>query len=92
MAQFVTRVELLNASSDDYEKLHGEMKKRFFERNISGDDGKTYTLPTATYSIDSSLPIEEVRNSAVSAAAETGKVAWVITSGSTLSWSLPIEQ
>jgi hypothetical protein len=42
------RIELFNASDDDYAKLHGHMKAEGFRRTVRRD-GERYKLPTGTY-------------------------------------------
>lgn len=49
MNQYTTRVELHDASWDDYTKLHAEMKRRGFSQTITADDGAVYELPPAEY-------------------------------------------
>ncbi|WP_369067464.1 hypothetical protein [Burkholderia gladioli] len=89
MADFVTRVELHGANSEDYERLHGEMRVRFFKRTIDADDGTTYHLPSAMYSYSDDVTAEFVREKAKEAASAIGKSCWVITCGGKMSWYLP---
>lgn len=50
MAQFIIRVELHNANSDDYEILHDAMFQLDFFKVIKDDNtGIYYSLPTAEY-------------------------------------------
>ncbi|HAZ4812037.1 TPA: hypothetical protein J5T73_000193 [Enterobacter cloacae] len=50
MTNYTVRVELHDADSDDYDKLHDEMRKQGFSKRIKiGDD--TWELPTAEYSL-----------------------------------------
>ena len=49
MAASTTRVELHDASSSDYNKLHDEMEKEGFTRTWKTDNGSVYHLPTAEY-------------------------------------------
>ena len=51
MPTTITRVELhgVNHGSNEYAVLHVEMKKRGFLQSLSGDNGKSYELPTAEY-------------------------------------------
>lgn len=78
MAHFITRVELHDASVSDYEKLHAEMEARGFSRNVKGEDGIIYQLPTAEYVYICSEKVEKVRNKAARAAASTGKTYSVV--------------
>jgi hypothetical protein len=78
MAKFLVRVELHGASWDDYEALHAEMGYRDFSREVTGDNGRTYQLPTAEYVIHSAAGLEEVRTLASDAAQTTGRKFGVI--------------
>lgn len=78
MAKFLTRVELHHANENDYELLHAEMAIRGFSREITGDNGQSYQLPTAEYVIRSSSELEDVRALACAAAKTTGRKFEVI--------------
>jgi hypothetical protein len=73
MARYVTRVELHDAHSGDYEKLHLFMAIRAFYRIITSDDGRVYDLPSATYFSYGAEPASCVRALATEAAAALGK-------------------
>jgi len=49
MTSYTTRVELHDAESDDYTRLHAAMKKQGFTQTITSDKGTVYPLPTAEY-------------------------------------------
>jgi hypothetical protein len=90
MTTFLTRVELHVATAADYEKLHDEMAKRRFSRQIRANDGTMYHLPTAEYSSYAELSTDAVRELADAAIAATGKTGWVITvRWDSASWRLP---
>ena len=78
MANFLVRVELHGAAWDDYEALHAEMANRGFSREIAGDNGNTYQLPTAEYAIRTDSGLESVRSLAAQAAQATGRKFGVI--------------
>lgn len=78
MAKFLVRVELHGATWDDYEALHAEMAYRGFSREVTGDDGCTYQLPTAEYVIHTDGALEAVRTLAAQAAQATGRKFGVI--------------
>jgi hypothetical protein len=78
MAKFLVRVELHGAVYDDYETLHAEMACRGFSREVVGDDGRTYQLPTAEYVIHSNSGLEGVRILAAAAAQATRRKYGVI--------------
>lgn len=75
---YLVRVELHDASRADYEALHAAMAARGFARTIRGSDGVVYHLPTAEYMVDTVAGGEQVRSTADSAAATTGKKHGVI--------------
>lgn len=78
MAKYLVRVELHAASWDDYEALHAEMADRGFGREITGDNGRSYKLPTAEYVIHAEGGVEGVRALAAEAAKTTGRKFGVI--------------
>jgi hypothetical protein len=67
VSKFTTRVELHDADSDDYTKLHSEMERKGFARTITVDD-KTYRLPTAEYNYEGNETRDQVRDKAEEAA------------------------
>jgi hypothetical protein len=89
MSSFITRVELQNASAEDYERLHAEMEARGFKRTITGGNGKRYKLPTATYSCSFDGTASKVSDKARNAADATGRRNWIITTEGASSWYLP---
>lgn len=78
MANYLARVELELAGLEDYERLHTGMRRRGYLREIAGEDGEVYVLPTGTYYVtDSSAVLSVALSAAVDAANETGKPAAV---------------
>jgi hypothetical protein len=73
MAKYLVRVELHNATRDDYEALHLEMALRSFCREVTGSSGRAYQLPTAEYVMDAEEEVEDVRALAAEAARSTGR-------------------
>ena len=86
MAKCTTRVELHNATGEDYDKLHDAMESIGFSRLIYGSDGVWYHLPWAEYNIDAPVGIEEVRDKASQAAATTGCKAAILVTEGTRAW------
>jgi hypothetical protein len=88
MANYMARVELHQAGPEDYERLHASMQERGYVREMRGEDGVTYQLPTGTYFVtNTSAMLHVALNAAVDAAKETGKSAAVIvTDWSTARW------
>lgn len=79
MANFITRVELHQASWQDYESLHKQMEARGFSRAIRSNDGVWYKLPTAEYVLSATLTATQVRDLATLAANATGRSNSVLT-------------
>jgi hypothetical protein len=69
MPQFITRVELYGATSEDYLRLNAAMDSRGFKNTIVLEDDSVCMLPTAEYLLlSSSLTTQQVLNEAQSAA------------------------
>lgn len=84
----MTRIELHDADSDDYEILHAAMEAEGFERTITSYDGVTYHLPTAEYYRETNLTRQEVLDAAKHAATETDrKFGAVVTESNGITWS-----
>ncbi|WP_241609242.1 DUF2622 domain-containing protein [Rosenbergiella australiborealis] len=66
MADFTVRVELHDATSQDYENLHQVMTSSGFQRSIISTEGIRYNLPEAEYDFSSeSLGLESVLDKAI---------------------------
>jgi hypothetical protein len=77
---FITRVELLDATENDYLRLQAEMDARGFSRVIPNNDGRRRTLPTGMYFIQ--RPVSDpaaINNIAVEAADKTKRKHRVIS-------------
>lgn len=84
---YTVRVELHDATWDDYETLHTAMGQIGFSRTIKGDDGKLYQLPTAEYDASGNCDATQVRTLASGAAAKTGKkFAVLVTTAGVRAW------
>jgi hypothetical protein len=81
MSRFTTRVELHEASEDDYEELHVAMENEGFRRTITGDEGE--------YHLVGDITEDQVLQRAKRAAATTGKsYSILVTEGSRKWWNL----
>ncbi|UVE64755.1 hypothetical protein L2Y90_12945 [Burkholderia pyrrocinia] len=80
MPQFMTRVELHNASAADYLRLHEAMATKHFARRIQDTQGNWYHLPTAEYHSFGDIDANTVLELAKAAVQSIGKTASVITS------------
>lgn len=73
MPNFLTTVELRDASAEDYTKLNARMESLGFSRSIRADDQRTHQLPTGNFIGTGEGTTQQVRDLATQAAAETGK-------------------
>ncbi|MET3382708.1 hypothetical protein [Variovorax paradoxus] len=89
MADFTIRVVLHdNATWQDYTNLASNMAARGMVDVIIADDGRRYKLPPAEYTYSGNATINQVRSSAVDAAAKTGKRnAVLVTQATGRSWN-----
>ena len=71
MSEFTTRVELHDASGDDYTNLHEAMQGEGFSRLIQGSKGK-YRLPWGEYNFEGDQDSSHVLEAAKRAAKSTG--------------------
>jgi hypothetical protein len=79
MANYMARVELLEAGSEDYERLDAAMRQRGYLQTMPGEDGASYRFPSGTYYVtESSAMLEVALRAAVDAAKEAGKQAAVL--------------
>jgi len=83
MSLYIVRVELHSATEDDYETLHSSMSEEGFSRIIKGDNGVLYHLPTAEYTVTSSVGRSGILASAKKAATTTGNPFAVLVSEAT---------
>lgn len=78
MPAFITRVELHGADGADYEKLHRDMQRLGFQRQVLSADRTRYDLPSAMFRISGThLIAATVRDLAREAAKGTGKWFWI---------------
>jgi len=89
MANYMARIELRDATPEDYERLDAAMQRRGYLRMMPGEDGASYQLPTGTYYVTgSSAMLEVALRAAVDAAQEAGKQAAVmVTDWRSAQWS-----
>lgn len=73
MSSFTVRVELHDATWNDYDVLHAAMESEGFRRTVRSDDGITYHLPTAEYDLSAYKDRSEVLDKAKAAATRTRK-------------------
>lgn len=87
MADFTVRVELHQATYNDYETLHSAMERQGFSRFIKADGGQTYHMPWAEYNGSGNLSSVQVRDIARTAANTTGKSnAVFVTEAQSRAW------
>lgn len=68
MTSFTTRVELHNATRDDYVALHEKMRAKGFYQAIRSSDGTVYHLPPAEYDYAGDVTRDQVLEKAKAAA------------------------
>jgi len=86
MPIFKTRVVLHKVSDHSkkaYTDLHAAMEKKGFDRIVTGENGKKYHLPPATYHYGGELTRQAVRKLAEEAAESLGYEAWTESSSAT---------
>ena len=76
---FMTILELYGASASDYDVLNQRMEREKFFRQIVGNDGKKYSLPSYVYRSHGSLTADQVRTIAANVALLSGKPFSVMT-------------
>jgi hypothetical protein len=91
MSEYALRVELRgNPKYEEYEKLHALMAQKGFAKTIVGSDGKSYSLPHATYWGSSLSDVGSVRNAirdAVRSEVRDNIIVFVVhSSGWALGW------
>jgi|SRR5579863_2344245 len=87
MAAFTTRVELHNATWDDYVRLHQAMRGQGFTTTITSDAGETYDLPPAEYNFEGQATLSAVVEKAKRAAASVkSSFAVLVTEAVGRSW------
>jgi hypothetical protein len=86
---FITILELYGASASDYDVLYQRMEREKFFRQIEGNDGKLYSLPSYVYRSQGSLTADQIRIIATNIALLSGKPFSVMTfSWMDASWTL----
>jgi hypothetical protein len=89
MTDFVTRVELHDATAADYATLDEAMAAANFATTIRSARGLIYKLPSATYFSQAfGMSAGNVRDLAIKAASRTGKRYDVITSAGDTAFAL----
>jgi len=89
MASFTIRVEMRNASSEDYTRLHEAMEAKGYSREIQNSVGTVFHLPTAEYVAEKNLSVRSVRDevSKIAAAIRDNPLV-LVTEASDRSWLL----
>ncbi|EOH0529492.1 TPA: hypothetical protein QH070_002487 [Klebsiella aerogenes] len=89
MASFTVRVELSNATADDYERLHEAMETRRYFREIQDAAGNWFYLPSAEYVAEKNASARDVREEVVAiAGAIKSSPRVLVTQAAERSWSL----
>jgi hypothetical protein len=89
MTDFLTRVELHDATSADYEALDLAMAGAHFATSIRSAQGVDYKMPAATYFSQSfNMSAVEVRNAAMVAVRTTGLRYDIVTTSGEMAYFL----
>jgi hypothetical protein len=84
---YMTRVELHDATWEDYTKLHGKMKAAGFSQTIKGDDGVVYELPPAEYYyVGQETRLQVLEKAKQAARAVKPSFAVVVTESNGVNW------
>lgn len=82
MARFTVRVELHDATWQQYVELHEHMSAEGFTNQIASDDGARYELPPAEYNFEGNATKEQVLAKARTAAAKVVRAYAVLVTES----------
>jgi hypothetical protein len=80
MSMFTIRVELHDATWDDYTKLHAQLAARGITDVVVSDEGVRYKMSPAEYNYVGDRTIEQVQEQAEAAARAVGKRYAIFTS------------
>ena len=87
MSKFTVRVELRQATEEEYEKLRMEMEDRGFSRLLPAGDGGKVLLPPEEYNLDAGWTPDQVLNTVKTVAAATHRqVAVLVTESLSRKW------
>lgn len=87
MIDFITRIELRDASIAQYELLHTAMARQGFSRTVITDTGKKLHLPWAEYYMQSVKTLAQVLESAKLAVGTTGVASYSVLVNRTTGWT-----
>jgi hypothetical protein len=82
MARFTIRIELHDASWDDYEEMYGYLESQRIIDVITSDDGVKYKMPPAEYHYEGAATRAQVLDMAKASAAKVAKSYTVLVTES----------
>ena len=89
MTEFTTRIELQDATAEDYSALDAAMLGVNFSKTVRSVRGQEYKLPHGTYFSQAfGMSATDVRNLAASAASRTGRRYDIITTSGEVAYFL----
>ena len=89
MTDFTTRIELQNATAEDYAALDQAMLGMNFSRTVRSARGQEYNLPHGTYFSQAfGMSATDVRNLAASGASRTGRRYDIVTTSGEVAYFL----
>lgn len=83
MSNCTVRIELHNATWQNYVDLASDLARHGISDEITASDGTTYKLPPAEYNYEGAASADAVLNTAREAANRTGRANAVLVSEST---------
>jgi hypothetical protein len=87
VARFTIRIELHDASWDDYEDMYGHLEKQRIVDIIASEDGARYKLPPAEYYYEGNVTRAQVLEMAKASASKVAKsFAVLVTESAGRSW------
>lgn len=87
MSKYTVRVELHDASWEDYVELYEHMSVQGFSDVIQSDNGTKYKMPPAEYNHEGTTSGSQVLERAKSAAVKTGRrYAVLVTESTSRTW------
>lgn len=87
MARFTVRIELHNATWDDYKEMYKHLEKQGITDVIAADDGQKYKLPPAEYNYEGNASRTQVLKMAKASAAKVSRsYAVVVTESAGRTW------
>ena len=87
MAKFTVRVEILDGTISDHDRLEKIMLEQGFDRSIRSDSGRIYKLPPGEFNYAGEIERQQLREKVQACAGQLGKsYSLLITESKGRSW------